>query len=291
MPVADRYTGSVRIDLFRNAANQGPEKQFITVGADVWNTNVVSFGSYRGFDENDLGTEFVLPLVDRQVGPGNSYSTRFNLVNKDPTRPANVTLTYDGYDLGNGGAFVSKTNTFTLQGSRLCFQEVDAFDCLADGDNLPVNFVGTARLTSTQPVAVVVHRGTFLNEGFTDYRGIRPQDASNRVLLPVLNKNYGPVEDVGAGWNSWFRVMVADGGTANVTVTYYGLDLPGGKQSYTVPVTREFTVFQFDEWMLPDGFAGTAIITADKPIAALANIYTDVFSGDPDMVYNGTPLR
>jgi hypothetical protein len=31
-------------------------------------------------------------------------------------------------------------------------------------------------------------------------------------------------------------------------------------------------------------------ISADKPIVALADIYTDVFQGDPDMVYNGIPL-
>ncbi len=105
----------------------------------------------------------------------------------------------------------------------------------------------------------------------------------------MLNKNYGPVPGAAAGWNSWFRVMVADGGTAMVTVTYYGLDLPDGSVSYTVPVDREFTVFQFNE-NLPDGFAGTAIISADKPIVALANLYTDVFQGDTDLLYNGIAL-
>jgi len=118
---------------------------------------------------------------------------------------------------------------------------------------------------------------------------VRPEDAGTRVLLPVLNKNYGPQNGVGVGWNSWFRVMVADGGTANVTVTYYGLDIPGGSTSYTVPVDREFTVFQFNE-DLPDGFAGTAIISADRPIVAIANIYTDSFTGDPDVLYNGVAL-
>jgi hypothetical protein len=290
MAVPDKFTGSVRIDLLTNSASQGADKQFISVTADTWNSNLASFGSYRGFDEGDLGNEIVLPLVDNQVGPGNSYSTRFTIVNKDPTKPATVTLRYDGYDLNNSAAFVSKQNTFTVTGSRLCFQDSSANDCLGSGDDLPVNWVGTARLTSNQPLAVVVDRGTFLNDGFTNYRGVRPQDAATKVLLPVLNKNYGAIRGAN-GWNSWFRVMVADGGVANVTVTYYGLDLPGGQQSYTQRVDREFTVFQGSEWMLPDGFAGTAIITSDKPIIALADIYTDVFGGDPDLVYNGTPLK
>lgn len=290
MTVPDRFTGSVRIDLHTNGSNQGPDRQFISATADSWNSNIASFGSYRGFDEAELGTDIVLPLIDRQVGAQNSYSTRFTLVNKTPSLPAQVTVRFDGYDLNNGNAPVTKQNTFTLKAARMCFQDRDdAANCLADGDKLPVNFVGTGRVSSTQPLAVVTDRGTFLNQTFTNYRGIRPQDGARRVLLPVLNKNFGPVGNA-AGWNSWFRVMVADGGTANVTVRYYGLDIPGGSTSYTVPVNREFTVFQFNEANLPDGFAGTAIIESDRPIVALADLYTDVFGGDPDLVYNGISL-
>ena len=40
----------------------------------------------------------------------------------------------------------------------------------------------------------------------------------------------------------------------------------------------------------PDGFAGTAILESDRPIVALANIYTDVFAGDTDLLYNGISL-
>jgi len=74
-------------------------------------------------------------------------------------------------------------------------------------------------------------------------------------------------------------------------VNYYGLDLPGGHVAYTVPVDREFTVFQYLEPMLPDGFAGTAILESDRPIVALANLTTDVFKGDPDFLYNGIALN
>jgi hypothetical protein len=292
MIVGNGFTGSVRIDLHRNAGNQGPERQFISATADSWNTNLLSFSSYRGFDENELGNEIVLPLVDRQVGPGNSYSTRFQIVNKTPSRPARVSLRFDGYDLSSGApVFVSKSNTMTIKGARMCFQDRDDFaNCLGPGDALPFNFVGTVRINSNEPLGVVVLRSTWQNDTMTDYRGVRPQDGARRVLLPVLNKNYGPVGS-SSGWNSWFRVMVADGGSANVTVRYYGLDLPGGSVSYTVPVEREFTVFQFLESRLPDGFAGTAIIEADKPIVALANLFTDVFTGDPDLLYNGLSLN
>ena len=84
--------------------------------------------------------------------------------------------------------------------------------------------------------------------------------------------------------------MTADGGPATVTVRYYGLDLPDGSVAYTTTIDREFTVFQFNEWFLPDGFAGTAIIESDRPIVALANLYTDAFQGDTDLIYNGLSL-
>ncbi len=290
MVVPDQFTGSVRIDLHENSSGQGMNQQFIAASADSWNSNTNSFASYRGFAETDLGQEIILPLIDRQVGPENSYSTRFTIVNQSPLRPAVITLQFDGLDLETGAA-ISMANTFTVAGSRQCFQDLDFADCLAEPDNLPFNFVGTARLSSTEPLGVVVDRGTSINDTFTNYRGVRLEDAAYEILLPVLNKNFGPVEGVGNGWNSWFRVMVADGGQANVLVTYFGLDLPGGSVSYRVLVNREFTVFQHLEAMLPDGFAGTAIIEADRPIVALANLYTDIFQGDPDLLYNGIPLK
>ncbi len=292
-PMPNGFTGSVRIDLQKNAAGQGPEKQFVSATAETWNRFFASFASYRGMDESELGTDIILPLLDRQVGPGNSFSTHFQIVNKSPSRPARVTIRFDGFDLSKDPAqFVSKTSAFTVKGARLCFQDRDDYaNCLQPGDRLPANFVGTARITSTEPLGIIVNRSTTQGETFTNYRGIRPQDGARRVLLPVLNKNFGALPGRAAGWNSWFRVMVADGGQANVTVRYYGLDLPGGSISYTVAVDREFTVFQNLEPFLPNGFAGTAIIESDRPIVALANLTTDVFQGDPDFLYNGISLN
>jgi hypothetical protein len=135
----------------------------------------------------------------------------------------------------------------------------------------------------------MVNRSTAFADTFTNYRGFRPQDGSTRVLLPVLNKNFGTFQGRN-GWNSFFRVLVADGGVANVRIRYLGLDLPGGERSYTVTAFREFTVFQGQEGILPNGFAGTAILESDRPIVALANLSTDVFAGDTDLLYNGIPL-
>jgi hypothetical protein len=285
------FTGSVRIETHDNSSGVKAADQTLSATAETYNTTTKHFASYRGVTESELSSTVLLPLVDREVGPGNGWSTHFQIVNKDPRKPAQVTIRFEGFDIDGGTAFVSKTNTLTVNAARMCFQDRDDFaNCLAPGDRLPRTFVGTARLTSTQPIAAIVNRGSYYDDTFTNYRGLTPTDGANRVLLPLLNKNYGPAGG-GAGWNSWFRVLVADGGGANVRIRYLGLNLPGGEVSYSVSAFREFTVFQPQEGILPNGFAGTAILESDRPIVALANVYTDVFPGDTNFLYNGVPLR
>ncbi len=290
MGVGPAFTGSVRITTHTNAEGADPDEQFITAMADQYHALYSHFASYRGLADTELGRSLILPLIDREVGPLNQWSTHFQIVNKDPEKPASVTLLFEGYDLNAGGAFVVKRNTIEVKAARLCLQERDDFaNCLAPGDRLPTNFVGTVKITSTRPVGVIVNRNSKFQDVFTNYRAIRPEDGGRKVLLPVLNKNYGPV-GAAHGWNSWFRVMVTDGGVANVTVRYFGRDLPNGTVSYTITVNREATVFQYLEPILPDGFAGTAILESDRPIAAVANLTTDVFVGDPDLLYNGIAI-
>lgn len=288
--VPSSYTGSVRIDTHKNGAGIAASEQTLTATADSWNSTTSQLASYRALGQTEMAQTVLLPLVDREVGPFNGWSTHFQIINKDPAKPAQVTLRFEGYDVEAGLAFVAKQHTFTVNAARMCFQDRDDFaNCLAPGDRLPRSFVGTARLTSTQPIGVVVNRGAYYDATFTNYRGFQPNEAGTRVLLPVLNKNYGPYQGH-SGWNSWFRVLVADGGQANVRIRYLGFDLPGGEQSYTISAFREFTVFQTQESMLPNGFAGTAILESDRPIVALTNLYTDVFTGDTNMLYSGVPL-
>jgi hypothetical protein len=285
------FTGSVKIETHRNAQGTPANEQLLVASADTWNSRSAEFASYAAVPESRLGRNIVLPLVDREVGPFNGWSTHFQIINKEPSRPARVTIRFDGFEVTpSGNRFVSRQNTVTVRAARMCFQERNDFaNCLAPGQRLPRSFVGTARLTSTEPIAVVVNRGSNYNEIFTNYIGFRPEDGARRVLLPVLNKNHGPHQGR-AGWNSWFRIGVADGGSANVRIRYFGLDLPGGEQAYTVRVNREHTVFQHMEGILPNGFAGTAILESDRPIVALATLHTDVFAGDTDVTYSGIAL-
>ena len=39
------------------------------------------------------------------------------------------------------------------------------------------------------------------------------------------------------------------------------------------------------------GFVGSAVVVADRPVVVVANLESDVFTGDPVMLYNGVPIK
>ena len=141
------------------------------------------------------------------------------------------------------------------------------------------------RIQAVEPIAVVVQRIS-PDGALADYRGFTVEEASHSVLLPVLNKNFGPWGDA-KGWNSWFRVLTFDGSTAHVRVIYFSKHFVGNLVTPSVVVEGQQTFRQWEEWRLPDGWVGSALVISDRPVVVVANLESDVFSGDPVMLYNG----
>ena len=82
--------------------------------------------------------------------------------------------------------------------------------------------------------------------------------------------------------------MVAfDGSRAPINVLYFSREFPTGRVSPAFSVDHYRTMRQWDDATLPDGWVGGAVIIADRPIVAIANLESDVFQGDPVMLYNG----
>jgi hypothetical protein len=283
MGVPEPFTGSVRILTHANAQGVPPAWQIALISAGMWNENAMDFGTYRAVTESELGTTVLLPLIERQAG--GEWSTDFAIQNRDPAQPAQVTLRITGTA---GGATVTKQNTFTVRASKLCFQDVPAADCLAPGDDLPAGFSnGRASITANRPLAVVVARTSSSSDSYANYRGVGAQDTSRGVFLPLVNKNSYSAERTGA--NSWVRVQVANGGTANLTISYFAPGLPGGFVTSTARITGAGNIVQASEPALPNGFVGSAVITSDTPIAAVVNVQAGDFAGDVDFMYTGVP--
>ena len=152
-------------------------------------------------------------------------------------------------------------------------------------------FLGTVRMQAVNPIAVVVQRLS-ADGSLADYRGCTGVEASTQVVLPVVDRNFGPFGGK-RGWNSWFRVLAFDGSAAQVYVVYYGRQFPSGlfPQGSTRVGSDGLTFRQWQDDRLPDGFVGSAVIVADRPVVVVANLESDVFVGDPVMLYNGVPIK
>lgn len=93
------------------------------------------------------------------------------------------------------------------------------------------------------------------------------------VLITVAALSVLPAAAQWAGnWVSSFQVMNLGNSTANVVVEYFKEDgSTATTSSYTVTVGSSLNVYQPSVPGLPDGFKGSAVVSADQPIAAIAS--------------------
>jgi hypothetical protein len=124
---------------------------------------------------------------------------------------------------------------------------------------------------------------------FAAYSGVSQAEASTAAWVPLLYRDFGYKGPTGTarGWNSWLRVQVTDGGTANVRITYHGSGLPGGSASFSEDVTGAKFFLQIEDPLLPAGFEGAAVVVSDRPVAVLAGVSSDAYQGDTDAMYSG----
>ncbi|KPK21710.1 MAG: hypothetical protein AMJ76_01950 [Dehalococcoidia bacterium SM23_28_1] len=281
----EQFEGSLILETVANDAEPSPA--LLAAGADIFTSDQPSFASYKGLGwepsgTGDLSTSILLPLVFKNFGDDTAWNTTFAVSTADPTQLTEVTITYccdERLPEPDG----SLRKTLVMQASAVIPQDLEA--------GLPDGFVGSAVITAEQPLAVVQTMASALPDkaSFGAFVGIPQSTASTTVWLPVLYKDFGwkgPLGDA-AGWNSWFRVQVANGGTANVQVAYYGNGLDGGSVSFSDSVTGSGTFDQHTDPLLPADFEGAAVITSNVPIAVVAGITSDAHQGDADALFAG----
>jgi hypothetical protein len=284
------FNGSAIVRAQTTGAGTQASAQQLAVIVDTRERSGPGLSSYRSISDDEVANVVLLPVVDRNSTEGQtSFTTRFRIMSATPGVPTEVDLRYAGVD-GNGNQ-VEIEHRITVNGARTCDQRFSGTQgCLAADQPLPNSFSGTVRMQSVQPIAVVAQR-VASDGGGDHYRGFTADDASTQVVLPVLNKNYGPWGG-NQGWNSWFRVQTFDGSVANVYVIYYSPAFPDGlfpPRSERIDGQRTFR--QWENRQLPDGWVGTGVVVSDRPVVVVANLESDVFRGDPIMLYNGVPLE
>ena len=248
--------------------------------------------TYRAFDAAELSRDLALPLVDRNASESRTtWTTRFRVLagladGEAAAAPIAVSLLFAGRDAA--GDEIEIEHEVALTSVLTCDQRLDgAGGCLPEGTALPAVFFGSVRVRAEQPVAIVAQRLS-ADGALADYRGFTAEEASRDLVLPVLNKNFGPWGGHD-GWNSWFRVLSFDGSLAHVRAIYFSKHFPGGLLGPLLAVDGRATLRQWENDGLPDGWVGSAILVADRPVVAVANLESDVFEGDPVMLYNAVP--
>lgn len=289
LPVSSGFDGSAVVRAIPGEGGVGNGTRSPAMVVDTRERNGPGLASYRAIDESELSRRVVLPLVDRNASEGQStWSTRFRILSGTPTAPNQVTLLFEGIDAA--GDHFEIEQTLGVHSALTCdLRFAGAGGCLPSDVTLPPVFRGTVRIQAVEPVAVVAQR---LSEGgpFADYRGFTVEEASRHVLLPVLNKNFGPWGDR-RGWNSWFRVLTFDGTDATIRTFYYSNQFPDGLISAPLLVQRERSFRQWEDARLPDGWVGSGLVVADRPVVVVVNLESDVFAGDPVMLYSGVSLE
>ena len=289
LPVPTGFDGSAVVTALRTSAGVPASEQQPSLVVDTRERNGPGLATYRAFDAAELSHEVVLPLVDRNASEGRTtWTTRFRIFNGRAGTTNEVQLLFTGSD--DTGAEIEIEHTVQVTSSLTCDQRLSGSGgCLPDDVPLPDVFFGSVRVRANDPISIVAQRLS-ADGALADYRGFTAEEAGREIMLPVLNKNFGPWGDF-EGWNSWFRVLSFDGTPARMRIIYFSSHFPNGLHSQPIAIDGQRTMRQWEDRRLPDGWVGSAIIIADRPIVAVANLESDVFEGDPVMLYNGVSLK
>jgi hypothetical protein len=286
----------------------------VTANVDIYRSDGNRLlGSYNAFIINeaapatdDVGTDVVIPIAMKHH---TGFYTVIGILNVGGAA-TNVTIRYQGVDTANNDAPVDVTvNLNNVSG--VAFNST--YEANADG--IPPGFVGYARVTTSgQPVAAVVIRGkqTTYRSGVTEdlytaVNGVPVDRADTAWNLPLIFRRISASIPNFFGFNSWIQVQVADGSTAQVTLTFVGdaasasaegCNASAGQWQGVHQVTGSKVFYMNLNSGADNGFGGVtpacfwggAQVTANKPIIVIANVTSDLFAGsDNDGIYNGFP--
>lgn len=268
----------------------------VTVGVDAFLTGGLrKLASYDGFvvdaDPNsttdDIGKTISIPLAIKLDG----YYSQILLSNPNATA-ATATITYTG-----------NTGTYTVPLSVPANGTASHSVYEAVG-GIPEGFLGSAQITSDQPLAAVLFRSKMTSPGsfvdtdlYTAVNGVPTDRATTSAKFPLIFRRAYKAGSLD-GYNTWMSVAVADGGTATVNITAIN-DTSNGAPNCTAPatytstktITGSFVFYQnLDSdngfGAAPGCFWGGVTITSDKPIIAIADATNDLNPGDNDGLYN-----
>lgn len=125
-------------------------------------------------------------------------------------------------------------------------------------DQGPFGFFGSVLVQANAPVRVTTNLLNRTNQTLASANGIA--SAASQVNLPLLMRN-------NYGYSTWFAVQNAQQSAVSVTITYYGSASALFSTTVTIPGRASRFFYQSSDQSLPNGYVGSARVTANGPVA------------------------
>jgi len=211
----------------------------------------------------------ITPLVSAQ-GPSGNWGSIIACQNLDPVKATEITFTF--YAANDGSAVLSYSDTIPASGSKI-------FDTADPALNVPVDFIGSVVVSSSNPVACSTNTKT-MGDGSSEnpYRlasssGLSDTITASSMVAPQVMKDFG-------GWNSYVVVQNTSNSDATVEISYRerdGSPVAAATETETIAAFSSKVFYQDTNVELPSNFIGSAKVTATNPanalIAVLVNFY------------------
>lgn len=251
--------------------------QPLAVTVDEYKTTGGLLVSYTALPLSKASGTVYMPGFINMLGP---WATDFTIINTSGT-VASVTITFTGISAqlncsipGNGSLYLNPAAG--VYGG-------------CSGGPLPANYYGAATVSATQPVVVAYNIANTLGAGdrAIGYTGISPADTGTSIGVPLIENKYGAGQ-----WVTTYSVQVLDGGSATLNLQYSGT-VAGSPftNAISVGISGSQTFNQVSDGHVPAGFLGSVKITANKPIAVIADQNSLIRPGDVAAGFPGIKVQ
>jgi hypothetical protein len=200
--------------------------------------------AYNGFAAGDL--KVYTPVVLNNYYGFNTATTVLNVGNAVAT----VKRTYSNGQVDN----------FTLQ--------PNASNVMLDFNSAKLpkgNFLYSSVIESTQPVVVVVNQSSTASQRATSYAGLPSNGGATTVFAPSVVKRF-------YGYNSSIACQNVGAAATSVSVQYTGsTNVPTKQVIASLAPGAVGQIYQPSEVALPNGFSGSAVVTASQNLVCVVN--------------------
>ncbi len=204
--------------------------------------------------------------------------------NQSTSAPANITVTFYWAEQETLAGQIAGVKTDVIAaGKAVTYYVPDLVLTTPAGQKLPDNFVGSAVVTSDQPVVANVNTQVPTNKGLVPTDPNRVGTASG-VLVPAGTLFFPQVMKAYWGWNSYLAIQNTSSFDAAVTVRYFnasnGSVVAGADQTIAIKPNTTYIVRQDSTSIAapaPGGWGGSAVVTSTNGalLAGVANFYNE----------------